>query len=137
MKKDKLYTKEPTHIWLYLQRMGVSKQGLRTIKAELLDWGIREAHSIKTGRVMTVLADLLWDRGWRKKRVTDFLRDFTEKVGNAYTGEGKPWAEYYKKVAEKTGWVFQEIGDDMVQMCEVDFDDEEWEIDDPGKEVTT
>ena len=130
----KVYTKEPYYIWAYLRRMGLSKTAVRSIKAELLDWGIREAHTIKTGRVMTVLADLLWDRGWRKKRVTDFLRDFTEKVGNAYTDEGKPWAEYYKKVAEKTGWVFQEVGDDMVQMCEVDFNDEEWEIDVTGKE---
>ena len=137
-KKEKLYTKEPTHIWLYLQRMGVSKAGLRTIKAELLNWGITEAHTIKSNRLMTVLADLLWDRGWRKKRVTEFLHDFSDRAGTAFSmTDPKPWAEYYKKVAEKTGWIFQEVGDDMVKMIETDFDSEEWEIDEnetEGKE---
>ena len=133
MKKEKDWTKEPAHIWAYLMRLGVSKAAIRNIKTELLYWAITEGKTIKNARLMTVIADCLWDCGWRKKRVTRFLHDFIERSQHAYDEQGKPWAWYYREVAEKTGWVFQELDDDMVQMCEVDFDDEEWEID-AGKE---
>ncbi len=135
-KKVKDWSKEPTHIWAYMMRLGVPKTTIREIKLELMYWAITEGKSIKTGRIMTVLADVLWDIGWRKKRVTRFLHEFIDRASHAYDEEGKPWERYYKEVAEKTGWIFQDLDDGTVSMCEVTFEDDEWTITD-DKETKT
>ena len=131
-KKKKERMKEPTHVWAYMARMGVPKSVIKQVKIELVSWAMAEADQIKAARIYTVLASLLWDRGWRQKRVTQFIRDFGAEVQRSVDmgcdAVGRPWSQYTQEIAEKTHMVFQDVDDNTVQMMEVDFSDEEWDL---------
>lgn len=128
MAKRKRYDMSPEYIFSYMARMGVPKSVVQNVKAELISWAISQGNDIKASRIYTAVADVLWDLGWRQKRIVNFINSLAEHIMVGFDdGNSKPWERYEREVAEKTHLIFQDTENGMINMCEVSFDDE-WEI---------